>query len=356
MEDGVFMLKNLFKSNGRPQDYEILTVEDTAEAESSLSQVLSGRRVLVLTDENIAPLYLDSFAALISKLSAGVESFVIPAGERSKGFPALQAVLEKLISLEMTRSDFIAVLGGGVIGDIGGFAASCYMRGMNYINIPTTLLSMVDSSVGGKTGIDIGGIKNAAGSFYQPRLVVAAVNYLDTLPAREFSSGIGEIIKYMLIAGPGSFSRYRENKLIGPAVIAECVSIKLDYVCDDTEDMDKRRVLNLGHTFGHAFESASGFRLAHGEAVGLGLAAEACFSEKIGYSERGTHDLVVELLREASLAFDPSPYLQSAADFISHDKKSSGDSVIMPLIKSPGDIRLEKVSLRDILGFIHGEV
>lgn len=216
----------------------------------------------------------------------------IPAGETSKSMPAFARVLDFLAEAKLDRSSALFVVGGGVVGDLGGFAAASYLRGIDYYQVPTTLLSMVDSSVGGKTGINIAAGKNLVGAFHQPRGVFIATDLLSTLPAREFAAGMAEVIKYGLLGDPELFDQLERQPLrVGApelaAVIRRCCALKARIVEADERETAKeggRALLNLGHTFGHAIENVAGYgAYLHGEAVGVGLGAAARLSQKLGY-------------------------------------------------------------------------
>jgi len=247
----------------------------------------SGRKVAVVTDSNIAT----QQKRALEEMAAGAPTLVLPPGESTKSLESLGRVLDFLAGQRLDRTSALVAIGGGVIGDLAGFAAATYLRGIDYFQVPTTLLAMVDSSVGGKTGINLKAGKNMVGAFHQPRGVFIATGLLETLPAREFAAGMAEVIKYGLLGDAELFGRLQHSPLTIassdlPAVIRRCCAIKARIVEADERELAKeggRALLNLGHTFGHAIEQTTGYgRYLHGEAVAIGLAAAARLSQKLG--------------------------------------------------------------------------
>ncbi|MDE1149231.1 MAG: 3-dehydroquinate synthase [Azospirillaceae bacterium] len=251
------------------------------------------RPLVVLSDETVAPLYLASFTRSVEAAGCRVlDPILVPAGEATKSFRHLETVMETLLSRRIERGTVLVALGGGVIGDLGGFAAAIALRGIDFIQVPTTLLAQVDSSVGGKTGINTGHGKNLVGAFHQPRLVLADIAALDSLPRREVLAGYAEVVKYGLIDRPAFFDWLEVN---GPALVAgdaalriravqESVAAKADTVAQDERESGVRALLNLGHTFGHALEAEVGYggELLHGEAVGIGMVMAFDLSVRLG--------------------------------------------------------------------------
>jgi 3-dehydroquinate synthase len=257
----------------------------------ALLEPFSGRRAVVLTDENVWGLYGE-------RLQEALEDFfphkvlVLKHGEGSKSLSNLEIVLEFMAESGLTRSDLLINFGGGVIGDLGGFAAGCYMRGISTVQIPTTLLSQVDSSVGGKTAVNLKCGKNLAGLFWQPKLVIADTELLHTLPDREFAGGMAEVIKYGAIRSKemfdklGTYSGRADAAEALPEIIYECCDIKRDIVRRDEFDTGERMLLNFGHTFGHAVEKIGNYeRFIHGEAVAIGMIMAARYGAAAGESE-----------------------------------------------------------------------
>ena len=255
-----------------------------------LAPHIHGRQVFIISNEVVAPLYLDR---LLETLGDGyqISSYILPDGEQSKSLTQVEAVFTEMLSFPFDRSATVIALGGGVVGDLSGFCASCYQRGVNFIQIPTTLLSQVDSSVGGKTGVNHALGKNMIGAFYQPQVVIIDSGTLATLDERQFSAGMAEVIKYALLGDIDFLVWLEENmgsvmardpEAIAFIIERSCQS-KADIVIEDEKEKGVRALLNLGHTFGHAIENAKGYGVwLHGEAVGLGMLMAADLSQKMG--------------------------------------------------------------------------
>lgn len=290
-----------------------------------------GRRAMIVTDENVAPLYCGAAERSLKAAGFSVDSIVIPPGEESKSFPVYQAVCERLAAERYSRSDFLVALGGGVVGDLAGFAAATYLRGIALIQVPTTLLAMLDSSVGGKTGIDLSCGKNLVGAFWQPAAVIADTDLLSTLPARELTGGRGEAVKYALL--DREIYRYFSAHGFDETFYAMCIAYKRDIVEADERESGCRKFLNLGHTVGHAVELLSGFTESHGTCVAKGLSFAAELSEKLGILESGREEI-----RSLLSSFDLSvPYLKrDLIAAIAHDKKADGESVEFVLLREIG--------------------
>ncbi len=343
-----------------------------AEANARLSALTRARRVAVVTDETVAGLHL-------ARLQTGLVDFelvpiIVPAGEGSKSFATLERVVDRLLALEVTRNDLVIALGGGVVGDLTGFAASILKRGMGFVQVPTTLLAMVDSSVGGKTGINTTAGKNLVGAFHQPLAVWADLDCLASLPAREIRAGYAEIVKYGLISDPAFYAWCEANArrlLAGEAgplahAIAQSCRAKAAIVsADERETNDIRALLNLGHTFGHSLEAETGFsgRLLHGEAVGIGMAQALRFSAGRGLmaaadARRFTAHLqsvgMMAWPREAGIAADAAPRLVA---HMRHDKKRNRDGLPFILARGLGDSFLAKdVPLSAVQDFLAADL
>jgi len=246
-----------------------------------------GRRCVIISDDNVAPRYAAKAAASLRK--AGFESWLItvPAGEKSKNLRMFQTCCDRLAGHRLERASFIVALGGGVVGDLAGFVASAYLRGIDFVQVPTTLLAQVDSSVGGKVGVNLAAGKNLVGAFHQPRLVLCDLAALRTLPPREFRAGLAEVIKYGIIYDDALFARLerdlpkllRRDGEVLTAVVARCCEIKAEVVGQDETETGVRAILNFGHTIGHAIEAISGYgKYLHGEAISIGQVAAAKLS------------------------------------------------------------------------------
>ena len=327
-----------------------------------------GARVAIVTDETVAKLHSGVVEAAFK--SAGIDSarIVVPAGEGSKNYATFEKVCESIIDARIERNDLIIALGGGVIGDLAGFAAACVRRGLDFVQVPTTLLAQVDSSVGGKTGINSRRGKNLIGAFHQPVLVVADTALLDTLPKREFRAGYAEVAKYGLLGDAAFFAWLEKNWQDvfsgGPArerAIAVCCRAKADIVARDERETGERALLNLGHTFGHALEAGCGFsdRLLHGEAVALGMALAFEFSAEKGLfaaseAVRATaHLAAVGLPTHVKDVKGGVPPVDALMDLIAQDKKVKRGTLTFILVRGIGRAFIENnVSAAEVRSFL----
>ncbi len=297
---------------------------------SRLPSLTEGKRCFVVTDSNVYALYKEWFA----RYFCGAEIFVLPAGEENKNFQSLYDILERMTGAGLRRTSRLFAVGGGVVGDIGGLAAALYMRGISYVQIPTTLLSQVDSSVGGKTAVDLGGVKNVVGAFYQPCEVLIDPTFLQTLPAREIKCGLGEIVKYAALSSEiFDGLQAQENWLCAEfltGLISACVQHKAGVVERDEKECDERRSLNVGHTTGHAIELSSG--LSHGECVLWGVRLETKIAVERGICEEKYGAELLTLVEKA-LALPPLSKvdfseIEKWALFARSDKKNTEDGNI----------------------------
>ncbi len=314
--------------------------------------MVGGNKLFIITDDNVADLYLDRITKLFDSRTF-YKVLLLPHGEVSKSFEGLNSIYEMLSENSAGRNDYILNFGGGMISDLGGFAAATYMRGINYINLPTTLLGMVDSSIGGKTAINFNMTKNLIGAFHMPILTAIYPDFINTLPEREKKSGLGEMIKYFLISGKEILKNIDFTDAY--ADIKECATIKKDYVEIDEFDKAQRKILNFGHTFGHAFESVSNFTLSHGEAVGLGMLAASELGEKLNITNAGCSELIESFLSRYGMSTDYSPYAKDAINELCHDKKFSSGSINMIFIKNPGKPFIHSVELSKAKDFLSRE-
>ncbi len=296
-----------------------------------LHSVTSASRLLIVTDDNVAPLHADALAARLPKYD--IHTLVLPHGEDHKTIDSVITILSYLQSHAFDRDDAVIALGGGVVGDLAAFSASVYMRGIDFINVPTTLLAQVDSSVGGKTGFDFGGAKNIVGSFYQPRLVICDTDYLKTLRDDVFADGCAEVIKYAFI-GDGELLPIIENGIKNniEKIVYRCVNDKNEIVSRDEFDRGDRALLNFGHTLGHAVESLSGYTVSHGCGVAVGMSIITLAAERAGICEVGVYDRLTDCLRANDLPTETKEDTASLITAIRRDKKKSGDriNVIVP--------------------------
>ena len=287
------------------------------------------RKAAVVSDDAVFPLH--GAAAVSSLEAAGIEtfSFVLPRGEASKSTVNLLSLLNFLASRSFTRSDVLVALGGGMTGDLTGFAAAVYMRGVPYIQCPTTLLASVDSSVGGKTAVDLPAGKNLMGAFWQPKAVLCDTDLLNTLPDAVFTDGCAEIIKTAVLFDEPMFSSLSctGKSFDREAVIARCVEHKRNVVAEDEFDTGRRALLNLGHTLGHAVEACSGYRLSHGRSVAIGTAVVCRAAARTGFCDGGLAVSVTELLRSFGLPTETDLSMDVLLPVMLSDKKRSGSTV-----------------------------
>jgi 3-dehydroquinate synthase len=313
-----------------------------------LAPAIGSRQALIVTNDIVGPLYLPTLRPLVAA-NRPVE-IVLPDGEAHKHMATIDRVLDGLVAARAGRDAVIVALGGGVVGDIAGFAAAIYQRGIDFIQVPTTLLAQVDSAVGGKTGVNHPGGKNLIGAFHQPRLVVADTDTLATLPPREFAAGLAEVVKYGLIADAAFFAwleREADRLLAREAtVLAEairrCCRLKAEIVAEDEREADRRALLNLGHTFGHAIEVRAGYGAwLHGEAVAAGMVMAARFSARLGLLASDVPERVIALLKRFALPVaPPKDDADGFAAAMAMDKKVLANRLRLVLLDGLGSARL----------------
>lgn len=358
MEDRLSLMK------GSSKIYDIVYRTDFSDLKNEISSLVdASSKICIVTDSNVKPLYSKEVEDQLKDSFELVYTYSFEAGENSKNTRTVEGVLRSLVEHEFTRNDILIALGGGVVGDLTGFTASCYMRGISFIQIPTTLLSMVDSSIGGKTGVDLDGYKNMVGSFYNPILVYMNVNVLTTLDERQYFAGFAEAMKSALIKDAKLYTDMVSNSYEicekDPDIVADmiyrCNLIKKAVVEKDPhEKTGERALLNLGHTIGHAIEKEKGFSLLHGECVALGCVAAAFISHKKGF-------LSVEECYEIRDMFVPfslpiSVYdidVDKVCESVQHDKKRKGKTVNFVLLKKIGkafvSAEVTKEEIRDAI-------
>ena len=310
---------------------------------SLLQDMLAPCRMAVITDDTVAPLYLDRVVRSLSGAGFAVVSYVFPAGEAHKN-------MDFLAREHLTRTDCVAALGGGVVGDMAGFAAAVYLRGIRYVQLPTTLLAAVDSSVGGKTAIDLAAGKNLAGAFLQPAAVLCDTDCLQSLPADVFADGAAEAIKTGVLSDESLFALFEDGTLTAaPAeVIARCVAYKAGVVERDETEQGERKLLNLGHTVGHAIEKCSGYTIPHGHAVAAGLAVMARAAEYLGWTQEPIAGRIAACLAKNDL---PTGTDFSAADLAQaalSDKKRAGDTITVVVPRRIGTCQLHKLPVAEL--------
>ena len=341
---------------------------------SRIAALRPGAKVFIVTDDNVARYVLEGAEAALAAAAVAAHRVIVPAGEASKSFAVFEQVCEAIIAARMERGDLVVALGGGVIGDLAGFAAAVVRRGLDYVQVPTTLLAQVDSSVGGKTAIDSARGKNLVGAFHQPILVLADTALLDTLPQREFRAGYAEVAKYGLLGDAGFFgwleANWRDIFSGGSAsgssarehAVALCCRAKAAIVARDERETGDRALLNLGHTFGHALEAACGFsdRLLHGEAIAIGMALAFEFSaRRQGLVSKAEAARATRHLAEVGLPTriqdipGELPSIDQLMDLIAQDKKVKRGMLTFILVRGIGAAFVEAgVDAREVCTFL----
>lgn len=318
------------------------------------SALCKAQKAAIVSDSNVWPLYGETAERSLTGAGFRVVKFVIPAGEPSKNGQVYLELLNFLAENQLTRTDLLIALGGGVVGDLTGFAAATYLRGIPFIQVPTTLLAAVDSSVGGKTAIDLPAGKNLVGAFYQPSLVLCDIGTLNSLPDNVFRDGCAEVIKYGVLYDPELFAHLNEHGLSfhREDVIARCVALKRDVVAEDEFDTGARMKLNLGHTIGHGIEAQSQFSISHGEAVAIGMAIVSRAAAKLGICHHSTCEEVLSVLKAfglpCSTAFDAESLFISALS----DKKRAGGTVSLIVPQSVGNCIIRPTPVNELKSFI----
>ena len=329
------------------------------------------RKAVLVTDSNVDRLYGDAIVRQVEDTGLQVERIVFPAGEKSKTLETYAELVRGFAALELTRTDFAIALGGGVVGDLTGFAAATYMRGIGFVQIPTTLLAMVDSSIGGKTGVDIPEGKNLVGAFHLPKRIVREIGFLETLPEREMKNGLAEMIKTAVLFDEEMFSELRSIGSAGSIgsmadksvesvsrLVGRCAEWKQKVVDEDFKEGGRRKLLNLGHTFGHAIEAASNFRLGHGECVAIGMRIVGKDVPEIGeildlYGYPQVKDVFAQHSSDRFAAASPvhSSLCLSVAkirEFLTQDKKRSGEAITLVVPRKIGACELVETPMSEL--------
>lgn len=318
---------------------------------------LNVRHAAIITDQNVAPLYTSSVANVAQELGLKHSVHVFPAGEDGKSLSTVETLMRSLRAAEVDRGGCILALGGGVVGDVAGFVAATYLRGLPVVQVPTTLLAQVDSSVGGKTGVNLDAEKNLIGAFHPPSGVLASMATLDTLPEPVYRAGFAELLKHGVIADPALTTALARNPdAIAARVplalarwVRASVAVKRDIVESDPREKGRRKVLNFGHTFGHAFETASHFELSHGDAVALGMLVATWLGERLGETDAGTYEALHAALTAIGL---PTDWQRRLNDRVLHhllaDKKRAGTDLDFVFARRIGEVDIRKVPLNTI--------
>jgi 3-dehydroquinate synthase len=346
--------------------YSIIIDRDFTGLSKALSDLnMQNKRFMIISDSNVGTLYLKECIDILKPIASSVTSLTFQAGEGSKNLDTVKLVYSRLIDSKFDRNDIIVALGGGVTGDLAGFIAATYLRGIDFIQLPTTLLAMADSSIGGKTGVDFMAYKNMIGAFHQPKLVYMNLSSLSTLPKREFNAGMGEIIKHGLIKDI-DYHKWLYNNMTGiksldydtlkQMIIRSCL-IKKNVVEADPKEQSVRALLNFGHTIGHAIEKLKNFTLLHGECISIGMVAAAYISNKRGYISEVLMDEIISSIKAYDL---PNSVGDLSAEQIyaitKLDKKMQSDKIKFILLKKIGeafiDTSVSKEEMLDAIGYI----
>ncbi len=314
-----------------------------------IAEVSHAKIAAIVTDDMVNSLYADSLETSLKAAGFDTVKFVFPNGESSKNINTYSEMLEFMAENHLTRSDLIVALGGGVVGDMAGFAAATYLRGIDFVQIPTTLLAMVDSSVGGKTAIDLNAGKNLAGAFYQPSLVIADIDTLSTLTPEIFSDGMAETVKYGVLFDREFFDFLMKNEAKDRLdyIVEKCVKFKRDTVNADENDRGIRGLLNLGHTAGHAIEKCSGYRISHGSAVAIGMVIIARGVYKSGLVKEDISPRIIDILKKYNLPTETDFTAQELFNTAEIDKKCDCDSITLVIPETVGKCKLYKTEFKN---------
>lgn len=323
-----------------------------AKAGELAAQVRAPANAVIITDGTVEKLYAETLTKSLQSAGFTVFKSVIPAGEQSKNAEILIDTLNLMAECRLNRADTVFALGGGVVGDLAGLAAALFMRGIGLVQLPTTLLAAVDSSVGGKTAIDLKTGKNLVGAFYQPDLVLCDTDTLKTLPRSEFSNGCAEVIKYGFIRDASLFDLLLSDPFDAEAVITRCVEIKRDIICADERDTGERQLLNFGHTFGHAVEQRSDFTIPHGSAVAVGMALMTTAAAKKGLCDPTCLEILKTLLDRYQLPSSTNFSEGELFEAVLTDKKRLSDQLTLVVPRRPGQCDLMKLPIAEVREFL----
>lgn len=322
-----------------------------SQAASYLTDIFSGKRIIIISDDNVYPLYGERLTENLS-LSYECHHLILPHGEATKNFQSLPQIYSAMLEAKISRSDLVIALGGGVIGDLAGFAAASFLRGVKFVQIPTSLLAQVDSSVGGKVGVDLPEGKNLVGAFKQPSMVLIDPTVLNTLPDRYINDGMGEVIKYGCIKDAklfdilASHSSFEDLKAVLPSIIERCVDIKRIVVEHDQFDTGERMLLNFGHTLAHTIEQYWHYgKESHGEAVAIGMYQLSLIAEEKGLTASGTADKILAVLKAYGLPYESQLPLGDLTEAISLDKKNLDNHLNLVLLKEIGNSYMYPASI-----------
>lgn len=336
--------------SGVKNPYDIIIGKDVMSLlPDKVKECTKAKTMVIITDDNVDKLYSDKVKSLFENEGFRVLKFVFEHGEDNKSIKTLWDILEYMADNNVTRSDCIIALGGGITGDISGYAAASYLRGIDFIQVPTSFLAAIDSSVGGKTGVNLKSGKNLAGAFYQPKAVICDTTVFSTLPEENFKEGVAEAIKYGAICDNELFLEFLNNDNLNiENIIEKCVSIKAEIVSEDEFDLGTRQLLNFGHTIGHAIEKCSEYKISHGIAVGIGMAMICKISDRVGWSFENTYDLMVKCLKKNNLPIECDIKSEKLLSAIFKDKKRSADTINLVIPEKIGACRLKKINVSEL--------
>lgn len=324
------------------------------QAGAMIREVLPAQRMALFTDSTVQGLYGEQVKQQLEDAGFQVFCYVFPAGEASKNFSVIEGFIDFMAEHHLTRKDAVVALGGGVTGDMGGFAAAIYLRGISFVQIPTTLLAAVDSSVGGKTGIDIGAGKNQVGAFWQPELVLCDTDVFSTLTQDQILDGTAEILKTGAIRDRELFDRAARQEIMSEAeeIVERCVQLKGEVVSADEKEAGLRKILNFGHTMGHAIENYYGYRLSHGKAVAMGMVMITRAAEAQGLTAPGTLQRLLTVLQDKGFQTECDAPLEELCRLAASDKKTSGSSISLVYLPELGQAATCEVALENLYGFM----
>ncbi len=372
-EGGQAVAKSVVKVPLGDRSYDIAIGAGTLVEAGAIAKSFQSSRCTIVTDETVAHLHLPAVKASLQSADLSFHEIVLPPGEGTKDYTHLVRLCDALLDQNLERGDAVIALGGGVIGDLAGFAASIVKRGMKLIQIPTTLLAQVDSSVGGKTGINTRHGKNLIGTFHQPRSVLIDIEVLDTLDDRQLRAGYAEIVKYGLIGNTEFFAWLKQNaanvlsgdKTARIYAIEQSCKAKASIVAEDEKESGRRALLNLGHTFGHALETWAGYsgKLLHGEAVAIGMVLASEISEELGYCQPGTSRSVIAHLQSVKLPVSikdiwdeddsTAPSAEALTALMAQDKKAKSGKLSFVLLREIGDaFRTDQIDREQLYRFL----
>ncbi len=343
----------------KPKHYDILIKNGLlAKSGELIKTAVKGKTCLIVSDSNVAPLYLETVENSLKNAGFNTANYIFPAGEESKNLATVEEILGAMCEAGLTRTDFAVALGGGVCGDLTGFASAIFQRGIRYIGIPTTLLAQIDSSVGGKTGCDLVYGKNLAGAFHAPSMVLIDPDCLTTLPEKVYNDGLGEAIKYGCIKSASLFNRLlnEDARSFINELIYECVMIKKNITENDFFDKGERMLLNFGHTIGHSIEKYYNYRdITHGEAVGIGMVVMAVAAEQGGDCEIGTAEKITECLHKYNLPATTSIDKVRLCEGALGDKKRIGSDINLVIPKKIGTCVVKRIPADSMSEYIGGQ-